>query len=180
MPLGSGQPLNICFQFVTKGSCTHGFLCNTTRHCDNASSSTSNPLFFFKRILKGSHKNTRMCPNCSMRVEKLGGCPSMTCAACKRSFNWTEMVNCNGNAASNHDPHEAFRKLRKFLLLSSNDQPPTMQLFIKEIGGLRDSVVQAIRNGYRAPTIDQGIAWCGIYRAASSLGKKAIGAKWIV
>lgn len=32
--------------------------------------------------------NTRACPNCSVPIEKSGGCSHMTCAACSHEFCW--------------------------------------------------------------------------------------------
>lgn len=50
--------------------------------------------------LWSNDNNVRNCPNCSRRVEKAGGCPSMECPVCKHKWCWY----CGSELANGHDP----------------------------------------------------------------------------
>jgi len=138
-----GLPNDTCLFYLTD-ECRFGNKCRNT-HYDEYAKIYKNAKEEFKKMLEENRSNaekeikldkqwldehTRVCPTCVIPVEKIDGCPSMSCPSCRTQFNWDQMQYATG-AANLHKFEQALKEGANLRL-----QPPSVSKVTVIVVGL--------------------------------------------
>ncbi|UJR32622.1 hypothetical protein I4U23_020082 [Adineta vaga] len=129
-----GLPNDTCLFHLTD-ECNYGKKCRYT-HYDEYAKIYKDAKHEFKKMLEEMRlnakkaieldkewldQNTRVCPKCTVPVEKINGCPSMSCPVCQIQFNWDQMKYAKG-AANLHKFDRALNEAENLRLRPLSEQ----------------------------------------------------------